>query len=436
MTIEIKNPIDQSYIKDLSARNGEPEWFKQLRLDAAKLYDNLPLPKPDKTKIDRWNFTDFKQPFVENQTDRTLDELPEKARALLDTGKEVRNLYVQHNQTRSYLQLSDRLKEQGVIFTDLFTAVREHPELVKKFYMTNAIKVDEHRLTAFHAALVNGGLFLYVPKNVVIEEPVQAIFIHDNGDAPLINHVLIVADESSSVTYVENYLSLDEEIAGVANILTEVVALDNARVQFGAVDNLAKGMTTYVNRRGYAERDARIDWALGSMNDGDTIFENITNLIGDGSYSDAKLVVVSRGKQTQNFTTEIINHGKRSEGFILGHGVVKDEATAILNGIGRILDNAVGANSQQENRVLMLSERARGDANPILLIEEGDVYAGHAASVGRVDPIQLFYLMSRGITREEAERLIIFGFLAPVVNELPIEAVKKQLVQVIEGKVR
>ena len=102
----------------------------------------------------------------------------------------------------------------------------------------------------------------------------------------------------------------------MSNILTEVVALDNARVQFGAVDNLAKGMTTYVNRRGYAERDARIDWALGSMNDGDTIFENITNLIGDGSYSDAKLVVVSRGKQTQNFTTEIINHGKRSEGFI------------------------------------------------------------------------------------------------------------------------
>ena len=215
MTIEIKNPIDQSYIEDLSARNGEPEWFKQLRFDAAKLYESLPLPKPDKTKIDRWNFTDFKQPIVENQTVRTLDELPEKARALLDTGKEVRNLYVQHNQTRSYLQLSERLKEQGVIFTDLFTAVREHPELVKKFYMTNAIKVDEHRLTAFHAALVNGGLFLYVPKNVVIEEPVQAIFIHDNGDAPLINHVLIVADESSSVTYVENYLSLDEEIAGV-----------------------------------------------------------------------------------------------------------------------------------------------------------------------------------------------------------------------------
>ena len=435
MTIEIKNPIDHSYIESYSAKNGEPDWFKELRLKAARLYDTLPLPQPDKTKIERWNFTDFKQHTVENQTDRSLDELPEKAKELVDTDKGVHNLYVQHNQTRSFLQLSDQLKEQGVIFTDLFTAVREYPDLVKKFYMTDAIKVDEHRLTAFHAALVNGGVFLYVPKNVVVEEPIQSIFIHDNGDAPLINHVLIVADESSSVTYVENYLSLDEETEGIANILTEVVALDNAHVKFGAVDNLAKGLTTYVNRRGHAERDARIDWALGAMNDGDTIFENITNLIGDGSYSDAKLVVVSRGKQTQNFTTEIVNHGRRSEGFILGHGVVKDEGTAILNGIGRIEYDAVDANSQQENRILMLSEKARGDANPILLIEEGEVYAGHAASVGRVDPLQLFYLMSRGITRDEAERLIIFGFLAPVVNELPIEAVKKQLVQVIEGKV-
>lgn len=436
MTIELQNPIDIGYIESFAEKNNEPDWFKNRRLEAAKLYETLPMPKPDKTKIEKWNFTDYKQHTVENETDRSLDELPEKVKALIDTDKDVKNLYVQHNQTRSFLKVSEKLQEQGVIFTDLFTAVREHPELVKKFFMTEAVQVDEHRLTAFHAALVNGGAFLYVPKNVVVEEPIQTIFIHDNGDAPLINHVLIVADVNSFVTYVENYVALNDDAKGVANIIAEVVALDNAHVRFGAVDTLSKGLTTYVNRRGHAKRDARIDWALGEMNDGDTIFENITNLVGDGSYSDAKLVVISSGKQTQNFTTEIVNIGKRSEGFILGHGVVKDEGTAILNGIGRIEYDAVGANSQQENRILMLSEKARGDANPILLIEEGDVYAGHAASVGRVDPMQLYYLMSRGIPREEAERLIIHGFLAPVVNELPIESVQQQLVKVIEGKVQ
>ena len=209
-----------------------------------------------------------------------------------------------------------------------------------------------------------------------------------------------------------------------------------AKVQYGAVDTLAKGITTYVNRRGSAGRDARIEWALGLMNDGNTISENTTNLVGDGSYGDTKTVVVGRGEQTQNFTTKVVHFGKNTEGYILKHGVMKDSASSIFNGIGKIEHGASKSNAEQESRVLMLSEKARGDANPILLIDEDDVTAGHAASVGRVDPVQLYYLMSRGIPKKEAERLVIHGFLAPVVNQLPIEGVKKQLTEVIERKVR
>lgn len=172
------------------------------------------------------------------------------------------------------------------------------------------------------------------------------------------------------------------------------------------------------------------------MNDGDTVSENITRLIGDGSYGDTKTVVVGRGEQTQNFTTSVIHYGKHTEGYILKHGVMKDSATSIFNGIGKIEHGASKSNAEQESRVLMLSEKARGDANPILLIDEDDVTAGHAASVGRVDPTQLYYLMSRGIPKAEAERLIIHGFLAPVVNEIPIEGVKKQLIEIIERKVK
>jgi Fe-S cluster assembly protein SufD len=149
-----------------------------------------------------------------------------------------------------------------------------------------------------------------------------------------------------------------------------------------------------------------------------------------------KMVTVGRGEQTQNFTTSIIHHGKGSEGWILKHGVAKDAATSIFNGIGKIEHGASKSNAQQTSRVLMLSEKARGDANPILLIDENDVMAGHAASVGKVDPNTLYYLMSRGIPKKEAERLVIHGFLAPVVAELPIEEVKKQLVDVIERKVK
>ena len=140
------------------------------------------------------------------------------------------------------------------------------------------------------------------------------------------------------------------------------------------------------------------------MNDGNTVSENVTNLVGDGSYGDTKMVMVGRGNQTQNFTTSIIHFGKNSEGYILKHGVVKDSATSIFNGIGKIEHGASKSNAEQESRVLMLSEKARGDANPILLIDEDDVTAGHAASVGRVDPLQLYYLMSRGIPQTEIGR--------------------------------
>jgi Fe-S cluster assembly protein SufD len=436
MTTELKLPFDKEFVSSFSKNNGEPAWLTELRLNALADVEILPLPRPEKTKINKWNFTQFEQHTVESNGLSSLNDFSEEVKALVDMDAENKSLYIQQNQTPAFLSLSKELRDKGVIFTDIFTAAREHSELLEKYFMTKGVSPHEHRLTALHAALLNGGAFLYVPKNVEIAEPIQAVYLHDDQAANLFNHVLIVADENSSVTYVENYISTVENATGIFNIVTEVFANAGAKVQYGAVDNLAKGITTYVNRRGLAERDSRIEWALGLMNDGNTISENTTNLLGDGSYGDTKTVVVGRGEQTQNFTTSVVHFGKNTEGYILKHGVMKDSATSIFNGIGKIEHGASKSNAEQESRVLMLSEKARGDANPILLIDEDDVTAGHAASVGRVDPIQLYYLMSRGVAKKEAERLIIHGFLAPVVNQLPIEGVKKQLREVIERKVK
>ncbi|EFV78545.1 Fe-S cluster assembly protein SufD [Cytobacillus oceanisediminis] len=436
MTTEIKLPFDKEYVSSFSKDMGEPAWLTELRLNALANAENLPMPKPDKTKIDKWNFTQFEKHIVGSEDFSSLNDLPEDVRNLIDTEAGDQNLYIQRNNRPTYLAVSKELQEKGVIFTDIFTAAREHGDLLQKYFMKDGVKTDEHRLTALHAALFNGGAFLYIPKNVEVSAPIQAVYIHDDKEANLFNHVLVAADDNSSVTYVENYVSTVEEANGIFNIVTEVIANANASVQYGAVDTLAKGTTAYVNRRGVAGRDARIEWALGLMNDGNTVSENTTNLIGDGSFGDTKTVVVGRGEQTQNFTTKVVHFGKNSEGYILKHGVMKDSASSIFNGIGKIEHGASKSNAEQESRVLMLSEKARGDANPILLIDEDDVTAGHAASVGRVDPLQLYYLMSRGISQKEAERLVIHGFLAPVVNALPIEGVKKQLTAVIERKVK
>ncbi|MEI4770563.1 Fe-S cluster assembly protein SufD [Psychrobacillus sp. FJAT-51614] len=435
MTVETKLALTEQDIRSFSESKQEPSWLTDLRLQALGELESLPMPKPDKTKIDNWNFIEFPTHTVESSVFTSLEELPEEVKALVNA-EEQKNIYIQHNNTPAFVSLSEELKAKGVILTDIFTAIRENSDLVQKYFMTDGVKVNEHKLTALHAALLNGGVFVYVPKNVVVEEPIQVIYLHDDNTASLFNHTLLVADENSVVTYVENYLSTVEETNGLANIVSEVIAKDNAKVTFGTVDVLAEGFTTYVNRRGVTNRDAVLEWALGMMNDSDTISENVTHLVGDNSQGRVKMVVVGRGKQKQNFTTKVIHWGKHTDGHILKHGVMKDEASSIFNGIGKIEFGATKSNAVQESRVLMLSEKARGDANPILLIDEDDVTAGHAASVGRVDPLQLYYLMSRGISKHEAERLVIHGFLAPVVNELPIEGVKKQLTEVIERKVR
>lgn len=433
MTTETLN-ISEEQLVDYSKVHNEPSWMTELRQKALKLTETLEMPKPDKTKLRKWDFDSFKQHEVKGQSFSNLSELPEAIKKIIDV-ENTKNLVVQHNNALAYTQVSDQAQKNGVIIEGLSEALINHGELVQKYLMTDAVSVDEHRLTALHTALINGGVFVYVPKNVVVEDPIQYVVLHDDDNASFFNHVIIVTEESAEITYVENYLSTASGEGNQLNIVSEVIAGANSNITYGSVDYLDKGFTGHIIRRGTTAADASINWALGLMNEGSQIIDNTTNLIGDRSTSELKSVVVGTGDQKINLTSKIVQYGKETNGYILKHGVMRENASSVFNGIGYIKHGGTKSIANQESRVLMLSENARGDANPILLIDEDDVEAGHAASVGRVDPEQLYYLMSRGISQKEAERLVIHGFLDPVVRELPIEDVKRQLREVIELKV-
>ncbi|QJX56557.1 Fe-S cluster assembly protein SufD [Staphylococcus warneri] len=433
MTTETLN-ISEEQLVDYSKAHNEPFWMTELRKKALKLTETLEMPKPDKTKLRKWDFDSFKQHHTEGSVYQSLEELPESVKKIIDV-ENTENLVIQHNNDLAYTQVSEQAKNDGVIIEGLSEALVNHSDLVQKYYMTDAVNVDEHRLTALHTALMNGGVFVYVPKNVVVEHPVQYVVLHDDENTSFYNHVIIVTEQSAEVTYVENYLSNASGDGNQINIVSEVIAGANSNITYGSVDYLDKGFTGHIIRRGTTEADASINWALGLMNEGSQIIDNTTNLMGDRSTSELKSVVVGTGDQKINLTSKIVQYGKETDGYILKHGVMKENASSVFNGIGYIKHGGTKSIANQESRVLMLSENARGDANPILLIDEDDVEAGHAASVGRVDPEKLYYLMSRGISRREAERLVIHGFLDPVVRELPIEDVKRQLREVIELKV-
>lgn len=413
-------------IQDYSLSQGEPEWLLNRRIQALEKIETLALPMIERVKIHRWPLTE-----VTTMIDDTVSG------AVYDFEQVENNpLIVQHSTQTLVEQMPAHLIEKGVILTDIQTAVQEHSDLVEKALMQQAVHYDEDRLTAFHMAFMNSGIFLYIPKNVAIEEPVEALFYQDShANTNFVKHVLIVAEENSEVSYLERFQTVGEGTEkATANIVVEVIAKQGAKVKFAAIDQLGENVTTYINRRANVGRDASVDWAIGIMNVGNVVADFDSDLVGEGSHSEVKAVAISAGRQTQGIDTRVTNSGRHSVGHILQHGVIRERGTLTFNGIGHILKGAVGADAQQESRVLMLSDQARGDANPILLIDENEVTAGHAASVGRVDPEEMYYLMSRGLEKTEAERLVIRGFLGSVLTAIPIKAVRDELAEVIERK--
>ncbi|SEN71378.1 Fe-S cluster assembly protein SufD [Lihuaxuella thermophila] len=424
--------FDPKVVTEFSRKQQEPEWMLQFRLQALQDAAKLPLPKVEKTNINRWNFTNF-IPYTEEAPVEGLSQLPEEIRELIFDGEEA-NVLVQKNSSVIFRQAAEQLAEKGVIFTDLATAAREHEELVKKYFMTEAVKKDEHKLTALHAALFSGGVFLYVPRNVELEMPLQSLFWLSGAETGMLPHILIVAETSSRVDFVANYVAERDSQAAVSNSVIEVFVGQNAQVRVATINNLSQSAVDVTYRRSIVHKDGRLEWIVADLSDGRVISDNTTHLQGEGGNVNVKTVAVGTGEMRANITSSIHHWGRHTASDINARSVMTDEASSILNSITKIEKGASKSDGQQSGKVLMLNPKARGDANPILLIDENDVSAGHAASVGRIDPLQLYYLMSRGIPRKQAEKLIIFGFLDAVISEIPSDTLQKRIHRVIERK--
>ncbi len=389
------------------------------------------MPKLEKMRIERWDIQNYGS-YKADAGIASLAEVPASIQELIQD-QESGSLLIQRNSSVVYSKLAPELAEKGVIFTDLQTAAKEHGDLVKA-HLHTAVKADENSVAALHAAIWNGGVFVYVPKNVEVTVPLQAVLLTDDGEATFAPHVLIIADVNSSVTYVDNYVSGEGSQAVTHNGAVEVFAKQGAKVRYATIHQMGTNVTDLSYRRAIIDNDASMEWIVGEMNSGDTVSDTYSVLKGNGSTSDSKVIAVGSGSQKLNYTTRANHFGKSSESQMITRAVMREEATAIINGITKIEKGATKSDGQQTEKVLMLSPKARGDANPILLIDEDDVKAGHAASVGQVNQEQIYYLMSRGISREVAESLIIYGFLAPVVSQIPMESLQKQLQTVIERK--
>ena len=410
-------------LRQVSREHGEPTWFTDNRISAADLIDKLPLPDMQRFKYDDLPLVSERKLQFTNQKN-TIDYLNEESNVINQVNQE------------SFVRLDADLIAKGVILTDLFTAMKKYPDLVKK-YLNTVTPYNEDKLSAYNQAYMNTGAFLYVPDDVEIDTPIEANIIQNTElmatSMPMISHILIVVGKRSKLNFIQQLSSSVGE-RNLINLVVEVVVEDGANISFSALDETELGTLVFFNRRASVGRDAHIEWNVAFMNNDNTIGDLASELIGEGSYANSKAIAVTTGNQKLVVNNRVINRGPHSTGLINQRGVLLENSKLIFNGIGQIIHGAHGSKADQQNRVLMMSDHAQGDANPLLLIDENDVIAAHAASVGPVDQIQLDYLMRRGIPFRQAERMVIHGFLDAVLGSISKGNVRDRMLKLLERK--
>ena len=410
-------------LQSIFSNTNEPEWFLNTRKLALYKSYTLPFPKLESMELERWNLfnVDFSTLRLENEGNIDI------------TKYGINNddfAVVQKNNTIVHINIPEKYADK-VVIKDIFSAMND--DHIKDSFMS-VVDYAESKVTAVHYTLLNAGLFIDVKDNVVIEEPLQYIVISDKEQS-LFNHVTIQVGKNAKFNFIENYVNNQREDKAPFSLVSEVVAHEGAQINYSSITNQPGEKRGTILRRGLTYRDSLINWNVAAMDEADVYHDNTTNILGDGSEANLKIVTLGVKEQKTYFNSEVVNQGLSSKGDILQHGVLLDRSHIVFNGVGFIVKGATGSNAYQSSRMLTLSSEAKADANPMLLIDENDVMAGHGASLGRIDEEQLYYLQSRGLTRKESSRLLVHGFLSPVISELTVDKIKELVTILIDDKI-
>ena len=410
-------------LQSIFSNTNEPTWFLNTRKLALYKSYTLPFPKLESMELERWNLfnVDFSTLRLENEGNVNIAEYGINSDDFA---------VVQKNNTIVHVNIPEKYADK-VVIKDIFTAMND--DHVKDSFMS-VVDYAESKVTAVHYTLLNAGLFIDVKDNAVIEEPLQYIVISDKEQS-LFNHVTIQVGNNAKFNFIENYVNNQKEDKAPFSLVSEVVAHEGAQINYSSITNQPGEKRGTILRRGLTYRDSLINWNVTAMDEADVYHDNTTNILGDGSEANLKIVTLGVKEQKTYFNSEVVNQGLSSKGDILQHGVLLDRSHIVFNGVGFIVKGATGSNAYQSSRMLTLSSEAKADANPMLLIDENDVMAGHGASLGRIDEEQLYYLQSRGLTRKESSRLLVHGFLSPVISELTVDKIKELVTVLIDEKI-
>ncbi len=419
--------IDPAVVREISERHNEPDWMLKMRMDALELYHRLQEPKwlRGVDDLDVEDLVLYRDPGVRPAT--SWDELPDDIRRLYerlnlpDYEKEyLAGLSTSLDSETVYARVLDPLREKGVILEPMHDAVRDHPDLVRK-YFSRIFPAAEHRYSALHYALWSGGIFLYVPPGVKLDLPIEAFFYISAELEGQFEHSLIVADRNSYVHFIEGCSAPIFRKFSFHDGAVEIYAHSGAYVKFTTVQNWSKNIINFNNKRAIAESNAFIEWVEGSIGARTSIVYPSVVLRGEGARTTMNVFSIAHGPYVKDGGAKIFHVAPNTRSTVVSKGISADGGVSIYRGLVRILKGAKNSFSHVSCDSLLLDDRSEAVTYPHAQVDEPTAVFTHEATTVRFSEDQLLYLQSRGLSEEEAKGLAVLGFIQDILRGLPLE---------------
>ncbi len=419
--------LNEKLVREISAQKNEPLWMLELRLAALSQFEKMPIPRwgANLTEIN-WNNIYYYLKPVEKPY-QTWEQVPDTVRAVFDAigVPQAERSYLagvggQYDSEVIYHSLQETLAKRGVVFLSMDEGLRQYPEIVKK-YFGSIVPYGDNKLAALNTAVWSGGSFVYIPKDVQFDLPLQAYFRINAENAGQFERTLIVAEEGSSVHYVEGCSAPAFSSASLHAAVVEVVVKTSAKVRYTTVQNWYKNVYNLVTKRAKVEADARMEWIDCNLGSKVTMKYPSCLLMGERAHGEMLSIAVAGAGQQLDAGAKMIHLAPNTTSRISSKSISKNGGRSSYRGQVKIVPSAKGARSKVVCDALILDPESRSDTYPNNQIMTGEATLEHEAYVSRIGEEQLMYLKSRGLSAEEAEAMIIRGFLEPVVGELPLE---------------
>lgn len=419
--------LDREVVEQISALKDEPAWMLDFRLKALNHFQKRPMPNwgGDLTKLDLDDLYYFVKP-VDTES-RSWDDVPETIKNTFEKlgipkaeQKFLAGVGAQYESEMVYHKIQENLEKQGVIFLSIEEGLKQHPDFFREYFGT-VIPIEDNKFAALNGAVWSGGSFIYIPKGVHVELPLQAYFRLNVANIGQFERTIIIADEGARVHYVEGCTAPVYTTDSLHSGVIEIIVKKNARVRYTTIQNWSNNVYNLVTQRAMVYEGGTMEWVDANLGSKITMKYPSCYLMGPGAHGEILSMAFAGKGQHQDTGGKIIHAAPHTSSTITSKSISKDGGRASYRGLLKVYRGAEDVKSNVVCDALLLDERSRSDTYPYIEIDEEDVTIGHEASVSKVGEEQLFYLMSRGLSEEEATTMVVSGFIEPLVKELPME---------------